>query len=118
RDVHDEQSAVWLQAVVDAAQHVQGASEVVHQLDGGDHVVLCAAAQLGQVADLEPGVREAPPLRLFPRHGDAVFREVVAGEPAPGEGPGHDVDRVARAGADVQDVRSCFQGLYDARRQR
>src|SRR5690625_6842188 len=59
--------------------------------------------------DDEGRVLQRPGLRLRPGGGDRLLLEVDPGEPAPREGPGHEVHRVPLTAADVDDVDSGAQ---------
>ena len=70
----------------------------------GDEVILAGRAQVRHIPRHEAGVGEPHLCGFRPSCGETFLTDVIAGEPAVGEGLGHQVDGVAVAAANVGDV--------------
>ena len=103
-DVHHQEGPARPQRPVDVAQHRRRTRLVVDCVESRHRVEARLDVQACHINDLEAGFRQSQPFRLAAGGTDGSLGEVVAGEPAGGESLGHEVDRVAAAGADVGDV--------------
>ncbi len=97
----------------DALQDPGRRGKIVDRIERRDHVPGLLLDGLGRVRRPEAGVAEPPPLGFLPGRRDRLFRDVHAGEAAPGEGLGHEGHGPAPAAADVEDTRARLHLLHE-----
>src|SRR5690606_38655870 len=108
-DVHHEEDTIGPQGASDAGEHLRRVGLVVDGVEGGNQVEAVLHREDRDVPDLQVGVRQAPGGGFGAAGGDALLRDVVAGEAAVREGPRHEVNGVPGATADVQHVDARLQ---------